>query len=213
MIAIIDYGAGNLMSVQKAFAYIGFDAKITGDAQVIKDASHVVLPGVGSFGDAMEKLNAAGLYDTIREVIKNGTPFLGVCLGLQLLFTKSEEANDIRGLDIFVGTSVKIPKVEGLKIPHIGWNNIKFNEKCPLFSGLTGEPYVYFVHSYYVKPEDKNIVAATTNYACELFVSFWYKNVFLVQFHPEKSSDVGLTMLKNFANLKKGDEVLCTQNG
>ncbi|MBQ3378614.1 MAG: imidazole glycerol phosphate synthase subunit HisH [Clostridia bacterium] len=205
MIAIIDYGAGNLKSVQKAFSYLGFESEITSDPEKILSASHVILPGVGSFGEAMNKLNAAGLPPVIHKAIDAGVPFLGICLGLQLLFEESEESPGAKGLGVFRGRVVKIPPKAGFKIPHMGWNSIKINDACPLFSGLSGEPYVYFVHSYYPDAEDDGVVCARTEYTDTLKVGAWRKNVFAVQFHPEKSSDVGLMMLKNFAGLKKGE--------
>ncbi|MBR2742046.1 MAG: imidazole glycerol phosphate synthase subunit HisH [Clostridia bacterium] len=204
MIAIIDYGAGNLKSVQKAFSYLGHESVITSDPGTILSASHVVLPGVGSFGEAMHKLNGAGLVPVIHKAIEAGTPFLGICLGLQLLFEESEESPGEKGLCVFRGKVVKIPPKEGYKIPHMGWNSIEINSECPLFSGLSGEPYVYFVHSYYPDADDA-VVCARTQYTDTLKVGAWRKNVFAVQFHPEKSSDVGLMMLKNFAGLKKGE--------
>lgn len=205
MIAIIDYGAGNLRSVEKAFSYLGYESCITSSRDEILSASHVVLPGVGSFGEAMHKLRSANLCGTIREAAQEGTPFLGICLGLQLLFEESEESPGERGLGLFKGKVIKIPHTEGLKIPHMGWNSIKINKECPLFLGLNDEPYVYFVHSYYPDAEDENVVCAKTEYGAALKVGVWDKNVFAMQFHPEKSSEVGLTMLKNFASLRKGD--------
>lgn len=205
MIAIIDYGAGNLKSVQKAFEFLGFEAVITNQKNIIKSADSVVLPGVGSFGEAMEKLNKSDLVDTISYVIEKGTPFLGICLGMQLIFEKSEESPGVKGLSILKGEIVKIPKVGDLKIPHMGWNSLKINKDCKMFDGLDQDEYVYFVHSYYLKAQDKNIVCATTEYGIELEVGINYKNIFAFQFHPEKSSDVGLTMLKNFAQLKRED--------
>ena len=207
MIAIIDYGAGNLKSVEKAFSYLGYDAFITSSKEAILSASHVVLPGVGSFGEAMNKLKASGLCETIHEIIEAGIPFLGICLGLQLLFEESEESPGEQGLGIFKGKVKKIPYVPGLKIPHMGWNSIEINSECPLFYGLNNEPYVYFVHSYYPDAEDDSIVCAKTEYGIPLKVGVWDKNVFAMQFHPEKGSEVGLTMLKNFASLQKKGEL------
>ncbi len=212
MIAIIDYGAGNVKSVQNALNYLGCDCTVTSSANDILSASHVILPGVGSFGDSMENIRERGLFDVIHEVINRGTPFLGVCLGLQLLFDTSEESPGAQGLGIFRGRCEKIPAKPGLKIPHMGWNSLKIYSACPLFRGLPEDPYVYFVHSYYIVPEDKSIVSATTEYGSKLDIAVWRDNVFAVQFHPEKSSDVGLTMLKNFVSLKKGGVRECTQN-
>jgi glutamine amidotransferase len=204
MIAIIDYGAGNLKSVQKAFSYLGFESVITSEPETILSASHVVLPGVGSFGEAMHKLDAAGLRETIHKAIDSGVPFLGICLGLQLLFEESEESPGVKGLGVFHGKVVKIPPKVGYKIPHMGWDSIEINRECPLFKGIEGEPYVYFVHSYYPDAEDDSVVCARTHYTDTLKVGAWKKNVFAMQFHPEKSSDVGLMMLKNFAGLERG---------
>jgi len=205
MVAIIDYGAGNLKSVEKAFTYLGVESKITSSKEEILSASHVLLPGVGSFGEAMKKIRDADLFDTIHEVINDGVPFLGICLGLQLLFEESEETPGVKGLGVFKGKVVKIPKTGDLKIPHMGWNSLELNRECPLFKGLPENPYVYFVHSYYPDAEDDGIVCAKTEYGVPLKVGAWKNNVFAMQFHPEKSSDIGLAMLKNFASLKKGE--------
>ena len=199
MIAIIDYDAGNLKSVEKALAYIGEESVITGEREEILKADKVILPGVGSFGDAMANLKRLGLDDVIREVAANGTPFLGICLGLQLLFESSEETPGVEGLGILKGKVLRIPDKEGLKIPHIGWNSLKLSNNGRLFQGMTGEPYVYFVHSYYLQAEDPDIVKATTDYSTCIHASVEQGNVFACQFHPEKSSAVGLQILKNFA--------------
>lgn len=205
MIAIIDYDAGNLKSVEKALAYIGEESVITGDREEILKADKVILPGVGSFGDAMANLKRLGLDDVIREVAANGTPFLGICLGLQLLFESSEETPGVEGLGILKGKVLRIPDKEGLKIPHIGWNSLKLSNNGRLFQGMTGEPYVYFVHSYYLQAEDPAIVKATTDYSTCIHASVEQGNVFACQFHPEKSSAVGLQILKNFAAIQKED--------
>ena len=205
MIAIIDYDAGNLKSVEKALAYIGEESVITGDKEEILKADKVILPGVGSFGDAMANLKRLGLDDVIREVAANGTPFLGICLGLQLLFESSEETPGVEGLGILKGKVLRIPDKEGLKIPHIGWNSLKLSNNGRLFQGMTGEPYVYFVHSYYLQAEDPAIVKATTDYSTCIHASVEQGNVFACQFHPEKSSAVGLQILKNFAAIQKED--------
>lgn len=202
MIAIIDYDAGNLKSVEKALAYIGEESVITGEREEILKADKVILPGVGSFGDAMANLKRLGLDDVIREVAANGTPFLGICLGLQLLFESSEETPGVEGLGILKGKVLRIPDKEGLKIPHIGWNSLKLSNNGRLFQGMTGEPYVYFVHSYYLQAEDPAIVKATTDYSTCIHASVEQGNVFACQFHPEKSSHVGLQILKNFAKLE-----------
>lgn len=198
MIAIIDYGAGNLRSVQKACEYNGASAIITSDKNKIESASHVILPGVGAFGDCMESIKNYNLYDCIHKVCENGTPFLGICLGLQLLFEKSEESPKADGLAIFKGKNIKIPKKDGLKIPHMGWNSLNFEKEVPLFKGVENGSFVYFVHSFYMCPEDKSIISATCNYSENLPVALSYNNINAVQFHPEKSGSTGLKMLKNF---------------
>lgn len=198
MLAIINYGAGNLRSVQKACEYIGETAVITDNQNEILKADRVILPGVGSFGSCMSAIRNAGLVDCIHEVIDNGTPFLGICLGLQLLFEASEEDPDESGLGIFKGRCVKIPPADGIKIPHIGWNSITFPNPSPLFRGIDEGSFVYFVHSYYMKPEDKSIITAVCDYSKELPVALSRGNVHATQFHPEKSGKVGLDILKNF---------------
>lgn len=201
MIAIIDYGAGNLHSVKNALDSLGAESKITKDANDILSADKVILPGVGAFGDAMASLEASGLVDAIKTVIARKTPFLGICLGMQLLFNESEETPGVDGLGIFGGKIVKIPNKEGLKIPHMGWNSLEFPKESRVFSNLGTDPYVYFVHSYYLEPDDFNIVSAYTTYGKKLSVAVEADNVFLMQFHPEKSGDVGLKILRNFINL------------
>jgi glutamine amidotransferase len=201
MIAIIDYDAGNIKSVEKAVISLGESAVITRDRDAILNAGKVILPGVGAFGDAMDKLKRYGLDDVIYEVVKRNTPFLGICLGLQLLFESSEETPGVNGLGILKGKIVKIPDDRGLKVPQIGWNSLKFPNKGRLFKGLEEEPYVYFVHSYYLQADEPEIVTATTDYATLIHASVEKGNVFACQFHPEKSSDVGLHILKNFIEL------------
>lgn len=201
MISIIDYGAGNLRSVQKAFEFLGYSAEVTSDKEKILSADKVILPGVGAFGDCMRNLNSYDVADCIHKVIENKTPFLGICLGLQLLFEKSEESKGVTGLSVFEGDIVEIPKCEGLKIPHIGWNSIEYNKECPIFKGLPENPFVYFVHSYYMNPKNKSIISAKTEYGAKLPIALWSENTFATQFHPEKSGDIGLTILKNFAEL------------
>jgi glutamine amidotransferase len=201
MIAIIDYDAGNLKSVEKALIYLGEDAVITREKQRILDADKVILPGVGNFGDAMNKLQHYQLVDVIKEVIAKGTPFLGICLGLQLLFEGSEECDGVEGLSILKGDILRIPDCKGLKIPHMGWNSLSIMKDAKLFKGIQEQSYVYFVHSYYLKAKEEEIVAATTQYSTEIHASVEKDNVFACQFHPEKSGDVGLTILKNFADL------------
>lgn len=205
MVAIIDYDAGNIKSVEKAVQFLGAEAVVTRDRQTILAADHVILPGVGSFGDAMEKIRNYGLEEVIHEVVEQGIPFLGICLGLQLLFASSEETSGVKGLDILPGTIRRIPDAPGIKIPHIGWNSLKFPKKSRLFKGLPEDSYVYFVHSYYLKAEEEDIVAATTEYGGTLIHAAVEKdNVFVCQFHPEKSSDVGLQILRNFINVTRG---------
>lgn len=198
MIAITDYGAGNLRSVQKACEYLGAKAQITSDPNEILSADRVILPGVGSFGDCMKNLNERGLADVVRSAAESNKPFLGICLGLQLLFEYSEESPGVNGLGIFKGSILKIPKSDGLKIPHMGWNSLSFRGNSPLFSGISENSYVYFVHSYYMQPIDTNIITAVTEYGSPLPVALGCGNVFATQFHPEKSGDTGLKILKNF---------------
>lgn len=201
MIAIIDYDAGNLKSVEKALSSLGEDTVITRDPAVIKAADKAILPGVGSFGDAMQNLKDFGLVEVIREYAASGKPFLGICLGLQLLFEHSEESPGAEGLGILKGDILRIPPCEGLKIPHMGWNSLKIKEGSRLFQGIPQDTYVYFVHSYYLKAADENIVAASTEYSTFIHASVESGNVFACQFHPEKSSAAGLQILKNFAAL------------
>lgn len=205
MIAIIDYDAGNLKSVEKAFAFIGEETLITRTREEILAADHVVLPGVGSFGEAMRHLHQYGLVDVIKEVIDLGKPFLGICLGLQLLFEESEESLGVEGLGILKGKILHIPEAEGLKIPHMGWNSLSVKPGSKLFKGLEDDSFVYFVHSYYLKAKEEAIVAATTTYSTTIHASVECGNVFACQFHPEKSSKVGLAILKNFASIGKGE--------
>lgn len=206
MIAIIDYGAGNLKSVAKALDLLGEESIVTRDFKCIEQADSVILPGVGAFGMAMAQLRKYELDKVIHEVCAKGTPFLGICLGLQLLFEGSEENKGIEGLGLLAGDIVKIPDKEGLKIPHIGWNSLTLQNDGRLFAGLTGEPYVYFVHSYYLKAKEEHIVKATTEYSTTIHASVEKGNVFACQFHPEKSSQTGLSILRNFAAVKGGAE-------
>ena len=201
MIAMIDYDAGNIKSVEKALQKLGADVVITKDPQVILSADKVILPGVGAFGDAMNNLKKYGLDEVIRQVVAKGTPFLGICLGLQLLFERSDESPEAVGLGILKGEILRIPDAEGLKIPHMGWNSLHLQNNGRLFKGLKENDYVYFVHSYYLKAEEEEIVKATTNYSVNIHASVEKDNVFACQFHPEKSSDVGLQILKNFVEL------------
>ncbi len=201
MIAIIDYDAGNIKSVEKALQYLGEEAVITRDRDEILKSDKVILPGVGAFGDAMEKLKQYGLEETIHEVVDRQIPFLGICLGLQLMFESSEEAPGVEGLGLLPGKILKIPKKDGIKIPHMGWNDLSIKKDARLFAGLEEHPYVYFVHSYYLQADDPSIVAATTEYGVTIHASVEKDNIFACQFHPEKSSMVGLQILKNFIAL------------
>ena len=201
MIAILDYDAGNLRSVEKALNYIGEDTVITRDKDVIMNSDKVILPGVGSFGDAMEKLNNYNLINTIYDVVDKKIPFLGICLGLQLLFEESEETPGVTGLGILKGRIKKIPSIDNIKIPHMGWNSIDIKDGAKLFRGMSKQEYVYFVHSYYLEAEDENIVTATTEYGTHIHASVESDNIFACQFHPEKSSETGLHILQNFVNL------------
>ena len=203
MTAIIDYDAGNIKSVEKAFLSMGEEAVVTRDREVILGADRVILPGVGSFGDAMEKLHAYGLVEVIHEVVRRGKPFLGICLGLQLLFERSDESDGVPGLGLLPGEILKIPDTPGLKIPHIGWNSLRFPNRGRLFEGIQEDAYVYFVHSYYLKAADEGIVTATTEYGTLIHASVEKDNIFACQFHPEKSSEVGLQILKNFIGISK----------
>ena len=204
MIAIVDYDAGNLKSVEKALAYLQEESVITRDFKEIEKADKVILPGVGSFGAAMDNLKKYELDKAVKEVTASGKPFLGICLGLQLLFNGSEESEGVEGLGILDGDILRIPDTPGLKIPHIGWNSLTLKNNGRLFSGLTETPYVYFVHSYYLKAKDETIVKAVTEYATEIHASVEKDNVFACQFHPEKSSTTGLSILKNFAKTEGG---------
>lgn len=198
MIAIIDYKAGNLRSVQKACEFLGETAVITSNQADILAADRVILPGVGAFGDCMTRLREDDLETCIHKVAERNTPFLGICLGQHLFFESSEESPGVAGLGILKGKIVKIPKTDGLKIPHMGWNSLSFPKESPLFQNLPANPFVYFVHSYYMEPADKNIIAAVTHYGAELPIAVSSGNLFATQFHPEKSGEVGLQILKNF---------------
>ncbi len=201
MVAIIDYDAGNIKSVEKAFEALGAEVSVTSDPEVIRSADHVVLPGVGAFGDAMNKLNNMGLTEVIREVAKSGKPFLGICLGLQLLFDSSEEAPGVEGLGILPGKVLRFKEMDGLKIPQIGWNALHLSNNGRLFSGVDEGAFVYFVHSYYLDAADRECVKATAEYGVSFDASVEHDNIFACQFHPEKSSSVGLKMLENFLKI------------
>jgi imidazole glycerol-phosphate synthase subunit HisH len=208
MIAIIDYGMGNLRSVQKAFDAVGHQAVVTRDPRAIADASHVVLPGVGAFADCMANLEQYGLVEPIRKTVASGKPFLGICLGLQLLFTESEEFGIHKGLGLLPGRVKKFPFGDNesvpkgtsgrLKVPHMGWNGVAIERAAPPLTGINSGEHVYFVHSYYVEPQDKSVVATTTDYGLSFVSSVWRDNIFACQFHPEKSQTAGLRIVKNF---------------
>jgi imidazole glycerol-phosphate synthase subunit HisH len=204
MIAIIDYGMGNLRSVQKGFERVGCEAMVTSDVRTILNASKVVLPGVGAFPDCMRNLQQCGLIDVIHETINSGKPFLGICLGLQLLFTESEEFGISRGLDIIKGRVIRFkgPEFTALKVPHMGWNAISIKRRAPALYDVPDNCNVYFVHSFHVIPEDNNIIATTTSYGIDFVSSIWKDNIFATQFHPEKSQALGLTILKHFGEMK-----------
>ena len=203
MVAVIDYDAGNIKSVEKAMMALGEDVVVTRKKEDILAADHVILPGVGAFGDAMGNLHKYHLVEVIREVVDKGTPFLGICLGLQLLFESSEESEGVAGLGILHGNILRLPDNQGLKIPHIGWNSLHYPNSGRLFVGLPEESYVYFVHSYYLQAADPQIVTATTEYAAQVHASVEKENVFACQFHPEKSSTVGVRILRNFLNVSR----------
>lgn len=202
MIAIIDYGMGNLRSVSKAFEAVGHQAVVTRDARVISNASHVVLPGVGAFGDCMANIEQYGLVEPIRASIQSGKPFLGICLGLQVLFSESEEFGPHKGLDIIPGKVRRFAVRSELKVPHIGWNQVHRERACPLFDGIVDGAEWYFVHSYFVDPSDKHMAATTTTYGIPFVSSIWKDNIVACQFHPEKSQGVGLRLIKNFGAWK-----------
>lgn len=206
MIAIIDYGMGNLRSVQKAFEKVGFEARVTADPADLRDAERLVLPGVGAFKDCMDNLRAGGFIEPIRRHVESGKPFLGICLGLQLLFSESEEFGRHSGLGIIPGKVVRFPADmhvagEELKVPHMGWNQIRLQPEVPLFRGVAEGSAVYFVHSYYVIPDDPTVIAAVTDYGIEFCSAIRRENVMAVQFHPEKSQQIGLRILRNFGEM------------
>ena len=207
MIAIIDYGMGNLRSVQKGFERVGCEAVVTADPKVVLEADKIVLPGVGAFPDCMRNLEEGGFIEPLLRVIREGRPFLGICLGLQLLFSESDEFGAHKGLGIIPGRVVRFPEGmveagEALKVPHMGWNQLTFRKRPPVFAGIENGTNVYFVHSYYVVPEDTGVIATTTSYGIEFCSSIWKDNIVATQFHPEKSQDKGLQILKNFGEMK-----------
>ncbi len=203
MIAIIDYDAGNIKSVEKALISLGEEVVVTRQPQEILQADGVILPGVGAFGDAMEKLHSYGLVDVIKQVVAKNTPFLGICLGLQLMFESSEETPGVEGLGLLSGRIVRIPDGEGIKVPHIGWNSLSYPNQGRLYKGIQEHSYVYFVHSYYLQAQEPEIVMAATEYGTYIHASVEKGNVFACQFHPEKSSSVGLKILQNFIDVVK----------
>lgn len=206
MIAIIDYDAGNIKSVEKAFMSLGQDVVVTREHQTILEAEGVVLPGVGAFGDAMRKLRDYGLVEIIKKVVDKQTPFLGICLGLQLMFESSEETPGVEGLGLLEGKIVRIPEGEGVKIPHIGWNSLEYPNRGRLYKDIPENSYVYFVHSFYLQAKEPEIITATTEYGVNIHASVEKGNVFACQFHPEKSSAVGMKILENFVKVVKGEE-------
>jgi imidazole glycerol-phosphate synthase subunit HisH len=197
---IVDYGMANLRSVQKAFEKLGHSAHITGDPNLVGEADKLVLPGVGAFRDAIAKLNETGLGEPICDHIRAGKPFLGICLGLQLLFTKSYEDGEYTGLDLIPGEVVRFQALPGLKVPHMGWNQLRIKRRAPALRDVGDRSSVYFVHSYYVVPRDTGVIAAETDYPTPFTSAIWRDNIFATQFHPEKSQAVGLSMLKGFAD-------------
>lgn len=203
MIAIIDYGVGNLRSVEKAFHFIGTEAEISSDSDFILKADAVVLPGVGAYADAMKSLEDAGMVDVVKKAVASGKPFLGICLGMQLLFDYSEEGGErVEGLGIFKGSIRQLPPDMNLKVPHMGWNSLKTAQGCPMFKGLPEKPFVYFVHSYYLTAGDRSLAAAGTSYGIDFDVAVFRGKVFATQFHPEKSGEIGLNILRNWLALK-----------
>ena len=201
MIAVIDYDAGNLKSVEKALIFLGETPVITRDREELLAADKVILPGVGAFGDAMDRLHQYGRVDVIKEIVKKGIPFLGICLGLQLMFESSEESPGVEGLGLLPGKILKIPETPGMKVPHMGWNSLKIDPNSRLFKGIPDGSYVYFVHSYYLKAGSEDIVAATTEYGTHIHAAVEKGNLYACQFHPEKSSQTGLKILENFISL------------
>ncbi|MCI5731559.1 MAG: imidazole glycerol phosphate synthase subunit HisH [Eubacterium sp.] len=202
MIAVVDYDAGNIKSVEKALQYIGEKPVITREISQINKADKVIVPGVGAFEDAMGKMNRYHLTETLRKVAASGTPIMGICLGLQLFFERSDESeHDVEGLGLLPGEIVRFPEKEGYKIPHMGWNSLKINPSSRLLKGIPEDTYVYFVHSYYLQAKHEEDVAATTDYIVNVHAAVEHDNVFATQFHPEKSGDVGLEILKNFASI------------
>ena len=201
MIAIVDYDAGNIKSVEKALQFLGQEPVVTRDKETLLQAEKVIVPGVGAFGDAMGKMHQYGLVEVLREIAAKGTPLLGICLGLQLFFESSEETPGVEGLGLLPGKIVRIPDKEGFKIPHMGWNSIQINPASRLLKGIEEGAYIYFVHSYYLQAENEADVAATTDYVVNIHAAAEHENIFATQFHPEKSGEIGLRILKNFIEL------------
>lgn len=201
MIAIVDYDAGNIKSVEKALQFLGQEPVVTRDKETLLQTEKVIVPGVGAFGDAMGKMHQYGLVEVLREIAAKGTPLLGICLGLQLFFESSEETPGVEGLGLLPGKIVRIPDKEGFKIPHMGWNSIQINPASRLLKGIEEGAYVYFVHSYYLQAENEADVAATTDYVVNIHAAAEHENIFATQFHPEKSGEIGLRILKNFIEL------------
>ena len=201
MIAIVDYDAGNIKRVEKALQFLGQEPVVTRDKETLLQAEKVIVPGVGAFGDAMGKMHQYGLVEVLREIAAKGTPLLGICLGLQLFFESSEETPGVEGLGLLPGKIVRIPDKEGFKIPHMGWNSIQINPASRLLKGIEEGAYVYFVHSYYLQAENEADVAATTDYVVNIHAAAEHENIFATQFHPEKSGEIGLRILKNFIEL------------
>ena len=202
MIALVDYGAGNVESVAKAIRHLGRTVELTDDSNTIRTADAVILPGVGAFGDAVGQLRSRGLEQVVLDSARDTQrPFLGICVGLQMLFDSSEESTGVPGLGLMNGRVLRLPSEGGLKVPHIGWNSIEYKHDCPIFARLPEQPYVYFVHSYYLRAEDTSMVAATAQYGVQIHAAVWQESCFATQFHPEKSGEVGLTILDNFCSL------------